>query len=314
MCVPVVAAALEQNPQLKICFVSRPFYRPMFAGLDRLEYIDVDLDKSYKGLQGLYKLYKDLKNIRCEEIADLHQVLRTHVLNAFFSNSGKEISKIDKGREEKKKLTDKKNKKLVQLDHMTERYADVFRSLNVNIQLDHKLKNYLSFDQSGIKNGIGIAPFAFHKQKEWPIESTQELIQLLLDQTDEAIYLFGGGREEMLKLERLTERNISVINAANLPFPKQLAIMQQLKVMVSMDSANMHLASLVGVPCVSIWLATHPYAGFLGYGQSPADAVQHMELDCRPCSVYGNKECWRGDNACADISVKNVLIRVKKHL
>jgi ADP-heptose:LPS heptosyltransferase len=314
MCVPVIAAALEQNPQLTIQFVSRPFFKPMFAALDRLEYIDVDLDESYKGMQGLYRLYKVLKHYDSESIADLHQVLRTHMLNAFFYNSGKEISKIDKGRDDKKALTAKKNKKLVQLDHMTERYADVFRALNVNVKLDHQLRNYLNDDTLGMKNGIGIAPFAFHKQKEWPLEKMHDFIHLILMNTDEAIYLFGGGKEEMLKLKELTKQTKSIVNVSNLPFPKQLAIMQQLRVMVSMDSANMHLASLAGVPCVSIWLATHPYAGFLGYGQKEEDAIQLKELDCRPCSVYGNEDCWRKDNACFEITPEMIWERVKTYL
>ena len=68
-------------------------------------------------------------------------------------------------------------------------------------------------------------------------------------------------------------------------------------VMVSMDSSNMHMASLVGCPVVSVWGATHPFAGFMGWGQKEADTVQ-VDLPCRPCSIYGNKPCIRGDYAC----------------
>jgi ADP-heptose:LPS heptosyltransferase len=64
-----------------------------------------------------------------------------------------------------------------------------------------------------------------------------------------------------------------------------------------MDSGNMHLASLYGVPVVSIWGATHPFAGFYGFGQDHSNAVQ-ADLYCRPCSVFGNKPCYRGDWAC----------------
>jgi ADP-heptose:LPS heptosyltransferase len=67
--------------------------------------------------------------------------------------------------------------------------------------------------------------------------------------------------------------------------------------MVTMDSANMHLASLVATPVVSIWGATHPYAGFMGWNQSIDNAVQ-TDLPCRPCSIYGKKDCMRGDYAC----------------
>jgi len=81
--------------------------------------------------------------------------------------------------------------------------------------------------------------------------------------------------------------------------------------MISMDSANMHLASLFGVPVVSVWGATHPFAGFMGFGQSPDRAVQIDDLECRPCSVFGNKPCFRGDHACMEwITPERVLEKV----
>ncbi|MBQ9471009.1 MAG: glycosyl transferase family 1, partial [Bacteroidales bacterium] len=82
----------------------------------------------------------------------------------------------------------------------------------------------------------------------------------------------------------------------------------------SMDSANMHLASLVGTSVVSIWGATHPYAGFYGWHQLPDNAVQ-IDLPCRPCSVYGNRPCFRNDYACLNlISPDMVLERLEQAL
>jgi ADP-heptose:LPS heptosyltransferase len=78
---------------------------------------------------------------------------------------------------------------------------------------------------------------------------------------------------------------------------QELILMSHLDVMLSMDSANMHLASLTGIPVVSIWGATHPYAGFMGWNQTKDNAIQ-ADLDCRPCSIFGQKPCKRGDYAC----------------
>ena len=87
--------------------------------------------------------------------------------------------------------------------------------------------------------------------------------------------------------------------------------MSTLDIMISMDSANMHLASLVGIPVVSIWGATHPYAGFMGWGQSIDNAIQ-IDLPCRPCSIYGNKPCMRGDYACLkNISPEQIVEKVE---
>lgn len=79
-----------------------------------------------------------------------------------------------------------------------------------------------------------------------------------------------------------------------------------------MDSANMHLASLAAVPVVSVWGPTHPYAGFYGVGQNPLNAIQ-LNLACRPCSVFGNKSCWRGDHACMSGIVPTAIIEKIQH-
>jgi ADP-heptose:LPS heptosyltransferase len=68
-----------------------------------------------------------------------------------------------------------------------------------------------------------------------------------------------------------------------------------------MDSSNLHLAALAGVPTVSIWGATHPDIGFAPYGESKNNTIIQIntsDLPCRPCAVFGDKPCYRGDHAC----------------
>jgi ADP-heptose:LPS heptosyltransferase len=103
-------------------------------------------------------------------------------------------------------------------------------------------------------------------------------------------------------------KNKFLINKnVNLTFSEELMLISHLDGMISMDSANMHLASIYGVPVVSIWGATHPFLGFYGYGQDPERIVQ-AELFCRPCSVFGNKPCYRGDFACMKMIEPQTII------
>ena len=87
----------------------------------------------------------------------------------------------------------------------------------------------------------------------------------------------------------------------------ELKIISNLDVLISMDSANMHLASLVNTPVVSIWGATHRFAGCYGWKQN-ADNTVEVELSCRPCSVYGNKPCFRKDYACLNRITPEMII------
>lgn len=88
-----------------------------------------------------------------------------------------------------------------------------------------------------------------------------------------------------------------ISTAGKLTINMELALMSNMDVMLVMDAANMHLASLVNIPVVSIWGATHPCAGFAGWNQSAANTIQ-IDLPCRPCSLSGEKHCYRKDYAC----------------
>ena len=89
-------------------------------------------------------------------------------------------------------------------------------------------------------------------------------------------------------------------------------LIAHLDCVVSMDSLVMHLASLTATPVVSVWGATHPKMGFLGYGCTTEGIVQRSDLSCRPCSVYGKKPCKFGDYRClSGIEPQEIADRVE---
>jgi ADP-heptose:LPS heptosyltransferase len=323
MTVPVIRLLLDQHPQLTITFVSDEKFKPLFGGISRLEFFGADIHNDYIGITGLFRLYRRLRTEKhFSAIADLHDVLRTKVLSFFFRISGYKVRKINKGRSEKKALTRKKNKRLAQLKTSFQRYAEVFGKLGYPLKLatsQNKVKllytdvvMQLLGENSNFR--VGLAPFAKHKEKTYPLEKMEKVIEALTKK-GHRIFLFGGGVDEINTLERWEDLYPGTLNlAGELPLEEELMLISHLDLMISMDSANMHLASLYGVSVVSIWGATHPFAGFYGYGQSPENIVQ-VDLSCRPCSVFGNKKCFRGDWACMQlISPELVIEKVEKVL
>lgn len=306
MTVPVIKALLNQNPDVTVTFVSRPGFINFFSGIPRLNYVAVDLNITYKGFSGLLKLFADLKkNASYDSVADLHDHLRTKILRNLFRLSGIPCLSIDKGRAEKKLLTRFPNKVLKPLKRTVERYADVFKKLGFHLELNYQLvKEPAALTEdiiaiTGIKDKawIGITPFAQYKGKVLPIEKMDEVLRLL-GNADVKVFLFGGtllDKEICMQWEQKYSHVVSVVRQLNME--QELVLISQLNVMLSMDSAGMHLASLRGIPVVSVWGATHHYAGFLGYGQSE-DNIVADSIECRPCSVYGNKPCFRKDYAC----------------
>lgn len=303
MIVPVLVEFLQQNPNVEIVMVSRHQFQDLFQGIPNLIFKGINLD-DYKGFFGLRKLGKSLINeFKPDHIADLHDVIRTKALNLYFTKHGYKVFKINKGKEEKEHLTDIWNLEKIPLKPTVERYADVLRAMNFPLQLSHQYQS----QSNGVKEGIGIAPFAQHQGKMLPLEKTLEVVKILA--LNHKIYLFGGGKNEVEILNLWQQQIPNTENlAGKLSLNEELQTISKLKVMISMDSANMHLASLVGTRCISIWGSTHHFAGFLGYGQSKKDIVEVQDLTCRPCSVFGDRPCYRGDWACLhEINIQKII-------
>lgn len=312
MAVPVVYSLAKQYPNLRITVLSRPFARTLFEQLaPNVNFMAADLKNEYKGIKGLNALYRRLIAKNFTLIADFHDILRSQYLRMRFNLSRHKVAHINKHRAGKRKLTSKNHKVMVQQPTSFENYTKVLEELGYPVRLqftsiygdDNAALPPLPATMGEKKSGeqwLGIAPFAAHKGKIYPIEKMEEAIRIVARRHPSCrIFLFGGGDKEMAVLDRWAASIPQCSTAASLVhgLNEELTLMARLNLMVSMDSANMHLASLVGTPVVSIWGATHPIAGFMGWNQRPENALQ-IELGCRPCSIYGKKPCMRGDYAC----------------
>ena len=318
MTVPVVHDLAVQYPELDITMLSREMARPLFECMpDNVHFIAADLKGRHKGLLGLCRLWRDAHLSDFDYIADFHDVLRTWWLRTEGCLRRKKVAKIDKGRKGKKALTRLKNKVFVQQATSFERYAKVLEQLGFPIKFQFVKLDYSAFcetQKADNETWVGIAPFAKHPAKVYPLEKMEQVIKVLSERENTRVFLFGGGAEESRQIESLCAKYNNVQPAKSQQGLRgELALMGQLDVMLSMDSANMHLASLVGTRVVSVWGGTHPYAGFLGWNQKAEDCIQ-LDLPCRPCSVYGNKACSRGDYACMNgITPSQILEKLGCH-
>ncbi len=319
MTVPIIHDLAVQYPDLDITMLSRPMATPLFERLPKnVHFLAADLNGRHKGLFGLCRLWRDAHLNDFNYIADFHGVLRTWWLRTEGSLHRQKVAKIDKGRKGKRALTRQKDKVLVQQATSFERYAKVLEQLGFPfkpqlIKLDYS--DLCERQKQSNENWIGMAPFAKHPAKVYPMEKLEEVIKTLSQKENTTIFLFGGGEEEKRQIAELCTKYPNVQPAQSQHGLKgELALMGQLDVMISMDSANMHLASLVGTRVVSVWGGTHPFAGFLGWNQKTSDCIQ-LNLPCRPCSVYGNKPCLRGDNACLNgITPAQILSKTSTYL
>ncbi|MDQ1142290.1 glycosyltransferase family 9 protein [Pedobacter agri] len=323
--VAMVASVLkefsQQNPSAEIIMVSREAFKPFFDGIENLIFHAIQPKTSHKGIDGLYKLYQELRKYKPTAIADLHDNLRSRAISTFFRLTGFKIKRINKGRAEKNALIRTKNKIFKPLRHTVERYADVFRELDFDVTLSHKLTKAPQAIPQKAKNlfqnnnkKVGISPFAQHIYKVYPLEKMEKVISSLSQEGYE-LFIFGGGKSEQATAEKWANTYPITHNLiGNFSLTEELSIISNLDLMLSMDSSGMHMASLVGVPVVSVWGPTHPYAGFLGYGQSENDCIQ-IDHPARPNSIYGNKPCLCGVESCMDlINPETIVNKIKEKL
>lgn len=311
MTVPVVYSLATQYPNLRITVLSKPFARAFFENLaPNVNFWGVDLQHEIHGVCGLNTLYRRLADEKFTHVADFHDVLRSKYLRMCFWMNHTKVAHINKHRSGKRKLVSQTDKRLVQQPTSFQNYADVLAQLGYATEIrfqsifatgGNELSQLGNIGKKGPQQKwIGIAPFAAHEGKIYPLDQMQKVIGLLGQQCPDCrIFLFGGSAKEKELLDEIAAKNSNCTNVSTLlgGLGQELILMSYLDVMVSMDSANMHMASLTGTPVVSVWGATHPFAGFMGWNQSLEDTVQ-VNLPCRPCSVYGNKPCKYGDFPC----------------
>ena len=220
-------------------------------------------------------------------------MLRTKILRLFLINKFGHTAVVNKGRKEKKLLI--RGIKSEPLKLMHRRYAETFEALNIKINIDDfsyykKIKithhNYAFFSNDKL---IGIAPFARHQCKEYSINNIINFIDSL-DKSWQILIFGAPGNEEQKIIKLCNNKSNRHVISSNYNLEQQMAIMSNLDAMISMDSANGHIASLFGIDVITIWGATHPNSGYGPLNQPKENSIvpdlnKYPDL---PVTIYGS--------------------------
>lgn len=297
MTVPAIYSLALRYPALKIDVVTRPFFARLFINPPaNVNVIGIDFKGEYKGVRGTLKLLKRLSKLKPDYVADLHNVLRSWIIDNYFRLRGVKVEMVDKMRDKRRELFRTGETQPAFID----RYASVFARLGYPIELTFKslYENStptLPFEPA--RPAIGIAPFARYFNKTYPAEMMQEVISKLSAEGYHT-YLFGGRGAEAEELQKWAAKAENCTSlAGTYPLEDEIALMGAMSAMISMDSSNQHMASLAGTPVISIWGSTIPACGFMSYGQT-ADRAVYLDIPCQPCTVGGSPECPKGHFDC----------------
>ena len=276
---PLVKEYALRNPDREFFMMSQPAYSVLFSGVDNLHFIAADINRSspnYCGSPGgLWRMASLVAHkYRIKDIADIHGVIRSRAIGlyarimTFFA--GVRYKRIDKRRKEREKLCREEDKVFAPITRSQRCMEEVFVALGLkDLGFALKEETLAAKKKDSPVARIGVAPFAKHPGKQYPLHLTEAIIKILSGREDTEIYLYGGGETEIRIMGEWAKKYPhTVLASGKNDLARELSSMAELDVMLSMDSANMHLASLAGTPVVSVWGATHPYAGFYDGGRA----------------------------------------------
>jgi heptosyltransferase-2 len=149
---------------------------------------------------------------------------------------------------------------------------------------------------------IAMAPGSVWGTKRWPYYHE------LASRVDGPIVVIGGKDDVQLAQGIVQSHGTKVVSAAGqLSLRESAALIHRAKVLVTNDSAPLHLATAVGTPVIALFGPTVPEYGF--GPRRPGDlALGHGELSCRPCSRHGPQICPLGHHRCMrELSVEVVV-------
>ena len=315
MTVPVISILRSTHPEIKITLLTTKFFSTLYNQIPEINFLY--FESKHKTLQGLFGLSRKINKINPDFIIDLHDVLRTKILRLFLINKFGHTAVVNKGRKEKKLLI--RGIKSEPLKLMHRRYAETFEALNIKINIDDfsyykkiKITNH-NYAFSSKDKLIGIAPFARHQCKEYSLNNIINFVDSL-DKSWQILIFGAPGIEEQKIIKLCNNKSNRHVISSNYNLEQQMAIMSNLDVMISMDSANGHIASLFGIDVITIWGATHPNSGYGPLNQPKENSIvpDLNKFPDLPVTIYGSNCPPHYVEAINTIKCERILERLNK--
>lgn len=176
-----------------------------------------------------------------------------------------------------------------------------------------KLKSAGVTDAAG-RLCFGINPGSVWRTKRWSVAGYAALVTALKAKYVCDVLIFGGP-DDVATGQAIQERcgRAAIDLSALFTLAELPAALECCDLMISNDSAPMHMAVARGVPVVALFCATTPALGF--YPFSGSSVVLQKDLHCRPCGSHGGRRCPLGTYACIEgLGVEAVMTVVERVL
>lgn len=240
-------------------------------------------------------------------LVDLHSTLRSRILSFFWRGEIRRYHKFSLVRRLYDRTHKDKYKAILEATNVTQRYAMAYgktlpqqSELVPHIYLKQEEKKRAAERLNGLKSDkplVALHPYATHSSKEWPRQHWTALIDLLDKEGMDWIIIGRDTKPVFNKHDR------DFTNITNLR--DTCALLAEADLLITGDSGPMHLAGGVDTPVLTMFGPTVKAWGFFPGG--PNDRVIERDLQCRPCSLHGGKECDKMVECLSGITPSEVL-------
>lgn len=318
---PTIQIVKQHFPEAEIDVVTTPVASSLLNNHPAITHvIQYDKRKTQRGLNGIISLARKLRLLQYDVAVVPHRSFRTAMVIAFsgiperigFSNtSGKifynHIVEYVPSRHEIERNFALLSPFDIQVRH--KELPSLYPSLN-----DANTVNKFLFEREILHqdNMIAIAPGSVWNTKRWLIERYAQLALLLANDGNEVLIIGGKEDAELGKAIVEATKHKQIHNATGrLTLLQSAELIGRCRVLVSNDSAPLHIGVAMRTPVVAIFGATVPEFGFGPYGANDV-VVETKGLSCRPCAIHGGKKCPIGTFECMKkIEAEMVFEKVK---
>jgi heptosyltransferase-2 len=299
-------------PEAEIHLLTKEHYAPLFAADDRVD----EVKRLRSGtLQELLHLRSALSREGYDLIIDAHNVIRSNLLYST-TRAGVKVQ-LKKDQLKKFLLIRMRLNMYGEIIHQSERYLGLLRPFRATegdtipslaIPDEKKERARSIIRDHGFENRplVALAPGARWESKRWPIEHFAAVAGSLAA-SGYGIVLVGGTGDETLsgELSRLcADRPLDA--SGRLDLLESAALLSECRLLVTNDSAPLHMAEAVGTPVVALFGPTVREFGY--HPQLPSSVTLGLELRCRPCSRNGARPCHLHTKEClVDLEPSHVL-------
>ncbi len=317
---PLLSRLRAIFPNSVIDLATKEEYRDLFNGNKNIDNLHTLREGNWRQL---LELRKEIQQNKYDIILDAHNVIRSNFL--YHSISAKRKVQITKDHIKKFLLIKYKLNLYKDAKTQVEKYLDLTDLFDRSCRKDEEDKFQLpreAVDMAdtiikkadfGEKQIIAVSPGAKWDTKKWPEKNFRNLVSTL-GRNNFNVVLVGGAEETRLSSMIAETNRYPLINTTGkLKIWETGAVLKRCSLLVTNDSALLHLSEYVGTPVTALFGPTVREFGY--YPLLEESRAVEVDLDCRPCSRSGSNICPLGTKECLkSISVETVIRKIESLL